>query len=110
MHSHLKVVRGRASLAPLFVLRGIFVVTTLFAVAAARAQSPCNPYWIIPGDGPDATVESIATLGNGDVVVGGAFGMVGGIPRRYITRWNGSAWTDVGIIARNHVSSLDTLP
>ncbi|MBL9077577.1 MAG: hypothetical protein JNL08_08745 [Planctomycetes bacterium] len=42
-------------------------------------------------------VSAIATLTNGDVVVGGSFLTAGGVPGTMrIARWNGSAWSALG--------------
>ncbi len=43
-----------------------------------------------------ASVQAIAVLGNGDVVVGGAFAAAGGVPAANVARWDGSAWHALG--------------
>ena len=51
---------------------------------------------------------------NGDIVIGGEFGMAGGIAARNVARWNGTVWQPLGTGIDTHVGAdvraLLTLP
>ncbi|MBL8725811.1 MAG: hypothetical protein JNK49_17340 [Planctomycetes bacterium] len=46
--------------------------------------------------GKPARVFAVATLPNGDLVVGGNFTMAGGVPANHVARWNGTSWAPLG--------------
>jgi hypothetical protein len=46
--------------------------------------------------GTTGTVRAVASY-NGDLIVAGDFGGIGGIPANGIARWTGSAWSAVGV-------------
>lgn len=46
-------------------------------------------------NGTGGPVNALAWLGN-DLVAGGEFGEAGGRPARYLARWNGQVWSDLG--------------
>jgi hypothetical protein len=66
------------------------------------------------GGGANPTAQSLTTLPNGDLVVGGSFTTAGGVPANNIARWNGSTWSALGTGlvggTRPAVKSLTTLP
>lgn len=60
------------------------------------AHDPATGAWSelgLPADGP---VAALATASNGDLVVGGSFTTIGGIPASRIARWDGSQWHALG--------------
>ncbi|MFN8820975.1 MAG: hypothetical protein ACK5ZA_04480 [Betaproteobacteria bacterium] len=58
--------------------------------------------WQALGTGVDplvplgSSVQAIAVLGNGDIVIAGSFQTIGGVTVNNIARWNGGAWSTVG--------------
>jgi uncharacterized delta-60 repeat protein len=59
------------------------------------------------------TVRALTTLlPNGDIIAGGDFTTAGGLPARYIARWNGSTWSPfgTGLIGGGGIYALATLP
>jgi hypothetical protein len=57
-----------------------------------------------------ASVQAIAAFGNGDVVIGGAFANVGGVPAANVARWNGSTWSALGSGCNGTVRGLVVAP
>ncbi len=57
-------------------------------------------------------VLALAVLPDGDLVVGGEFTSIGGVPVNYIARWNGSSWSALGSGMNPHgpVRALAVLP
>jgi hypothetical protein len=53
---------------------------------------------------------TVIELPNGDVVVGGAFASVGGVPASCVARWDGSAWSTFGNGANGNVAAAAVLP
>src|SRR5690242_256291 len=47
-------------------------------------------------NGNNGSSYSLALLPNGDLVAGGRFDTVGGVPASSIARWNGTAWSALG--------------
>ena len=47
-------------------------------------------------NGVNYVVNALAVAGNGDVYVGGRFGLAGGASANRIARWNGTAWSSLG--------------
>lgn len=72
--------------------------------------------WSQPGGGVDpllpfgASVQALAVLPNGDLVIGGVFASVGGVPCANISRWNGSAWSPLGTGCNGPVRGLAVAP
>ncbi len=58
----------------------------------------------------DATsmVYSLASMPNRDVVAGGIFTTIGGVPRSYIARWDGTSWNAMG--SNSNFIVYDLLP
>ncbi len=57
--------------------------------------------WSALGSGPSGFagpggVWALTTLPNGDLVVGGNFNDVGGVPANWIARWDGTSWSALG--------------
>lgn len=72
--------------------------------------------WAPLGSGVDpllpfgASVQAIAALPNGDLVIGGVFGSVSGVPCANIARWNGSSWSALGLGCNGPVRGLAVAP
>lgn len=64
--------------------------------------------------GPIATgvsgVLALAALRNGDIVAGGYFASVGGVPANNLARWNGTTWAPLGPGINGIVSVIRELP
>ena len=81
------------------VAGGMF--TTAGGVSASNIARWNGSSWAPLGTGSGgwypsyATVHALAVLPNGDVLAGGEFGAVGGVPAASIARWNGSMWSAV---------------
>ncbi len=50
-----------------------------------------------PTIGP-ASVRAMTFAANGDLLVGGSFQVIGGVPVSNVARWNGSGWSAVGVL------------
>ncbi|MCA8950052.1 MAG: hypothetical protein KDE27_11155 [Planctomycetes bacterium] len=48
------------------------------------------------GIGENERISTLLSLPNGDLIAGGAFTSIGGIPARNIARWNGATWSQLG--------------
>jgi hypothetical protein len=55
-------------------------------------------------------VRTLATAPNGDVIAGGFFGSVNGVPTTRIARWTGSGWMPLGSGMDWEVTAVDVLP
>lgn len=92
---------------------GLAVVLLLLVwLTGSRATAQCQPQWL-PGDGyPDVHgfVNTSAVLPNGDLVLGGNFTHVGGVPAVNLARWNGTAWSQLATGIDSTVYSLAVLP
>lgn len=55
------------------------------------------------------TVGTVACLPNGDIVVGGGFAFIGGVPATNVARWNGTAWSAMGTGSQGAVYSVAAL-
>ncbi|MGE3175033.1 MAG: WD40 repeat domain-containing protein [Planctomycetota bacterium] len=57
-----------------------------------------------------ATVNALAVLPGGDLVVGGDFRFAGGVPVTNLARWDGTSWSPFGSGADRPVRALSVLP
>ena len=75
--------------------------TTAGGVSANRIARWDGTSWSALGSGVAAAaftyVLSFAVLPNGDLVAGGAFRIAGGVAANGIARWDGSAWSALGL-------------
>lgn len=68
--------------------------------------------WSALGSGVDplvplgSSVQAIAVLGNGDIVIAGSFQTIGGVTVNNIARWNGAAWSSLGTGINGAVRAL----
>lgn len=51
--------------------------------------------WVPVGSGID-NVVTVATVWNGDLIIGGGFSQAGGVTVNGVARWNGTAWSSLG--------------
>lgn len=56
---------------------------------------PSDP-WFSLGGGTNATVTTLLTLSNGDLLVAGDFTQAGGLNRTRVARWDGSTYAQMG--------------
>lgn len=74
---------------------------------------PCNsPGWVAgqPSSGITGQIHAMASLPNGDIVVGGSITTAGNTMVNNIARWNGSEWLPLGSGLDSEVLSLAVLP
>jgi trimeric autotransporter adhesin len=60
------------------------------------AWNPLGAGISIPGPMTNRDVRAFAVHPNGDLIVGGQFGLAGGVPAGCIARWDGSTWHAMG--------------
>jgi hypothetical protein len=65
---------------------------------------------LVGGVHPDTIVRDAALLPNGNLVVGGSFGVVDGLAALYIAEWDGASWTDLDSGMNNNVYALAVAP
>ena len=63
-----------------------------------------------PGTGPNNTVNCVAALPNGSVVVGGTFDHVGSLPATRVAMWDGTSWTAMGMGLNKRVLDVAVMP
>ncbi len=101
---------GPGPRAPVFVVAGGFDFASAVVANNIALFDPSNGQWSALGAGTDGDISAIATLANGDLVVGGAFAHAGGVPAAYVARWDGVAWSTLGPGLPGPVSALLGLP
>ncbi len=89
-------------------------VVILSVVVGSGAHAQCTPRWL-PGEsvpGTNGTVYASVVLPEGDVIVGGAFTVAGGVPAANIARWRASTgtWSNIGLGTNNSVFAIAALP
>lgn len=73
------------------------VLFSLFGLLS-HATAQCATQWLPPigPSGPNNAIHALATLPNGDVIAGGVFTQIGGVPANNVARWDGVAWNAMG--------------
>jgi hypothetical protein len=90
---------GAGPAAPVVVLAGDFRVAGTVAAIDIATFDPATGTWgALPGLPTTAASEvlALAVLPNGELVAGGALGLIGGVPTRNVMRWTGSSWATLG--------------
>ena len=59
---------------------------------------------------PPPTVRAMVRMPNGDVVVGGSFASLRGVAANNLARWNGNAWSPLGLGVNSAVYTLAAAP
>lgn len=90
----------------LYVVGGDFTFAGTAAAAHVAIYDPVGQSLAPLGGGVDGNVLAITTLPTGELVVGGAFTMAGGVPANRIARWNGTGWSAMGNVVGNAVGAL----
>jgi hypothetical protein len=63
--------------------------------------NPVSQAWDnLNSESTDGQVRALASW-NGELIVGGSFTIMGGLPHRGIARWNGGSWLSMGLTAGN---------
>lgn len=104
--------RPRSRTAPR--LRWLLLALILTFASAELARAQCTPRWL-PGEsvpGTNGNVYASIVLPTGDVIVGGAFSVAGGVPAANIARWQASTatWTNIGQGTSSSVFAIAALP
>lgn len=81
---------------PVVVFGGDFTFAGGIATRGIVTHDPLTGEWAPIGDGIPARIRALAVLPNGDLVAGGSFTIVGGMPANNIARWDGTAWLPLG--------------
>lgn len=63
--------------------------------------------WASLGIAPNGPVDRVLGLANGDLVVGGRFTSIGGLPIAYLARWDGVQWSGFGSAPNARVRALE---
>ena len=84
-------------------------------VAANRVARRVANTWTALGSGvtnPGAavSVQAVAELPNGDLVIGGQFSFAGGVAATNVARWNGNTWAPLGAGLPIGVAALLAMP
>jgi len=98
--------RSRRAPAPLMFLAALALALTV----SARAQTFSDADWVSlnPGmPGANGVVSAMTVDGNGNVYVGGTFTFVGTVPANGIAKWNGSAWSALGLGLSNNGNTTE---
>ena len=91
-----------------FLVGGEFTTTRLGTPALSRVARWNGTAFEGLGAGVTGqVVRTMIRLGDGSVVVGGAFDFAGGVPSQSVARWTGSAWQAMGAGATGLDSSAD---
>jgi hypothetical protein len=94
------------------VIGGSFSIAgSSLASGLARFDQATNS-WVALGPGFSGIVNAIATLPNGDLVVGGyfSFAVAGGQVANNVARWNGVTWSRLAAGTDGGVQALAVLP
>jgi hypothetical protein len=62
------------------------------------------------GNGAPIVVDALTRLANGDVIAGGSFVLAGGVAVYNIARWNGVAWSPLGLGLNSWGYAVTSLP
>jgi hypothetical protein len=65
-----------------------------------------SPLGVGAANGVNSSVQALVVAGNGDVYAGGSFSQAGGTTVNSVARWNGIAWSSLGIGTANGVSGF----
>lgn len=87
---------GPGPAAERLVVGGAFVQIADRLCANVASFDPASSTWDDLGGGANGTVEAIAVLPTGDLVIAGQFTNAGGVPADHIARWDGSQWNAMG--------------
>ncbi|MBL8755228.1 MAG: delta-60 repeat domain-containing protein [Planctomycetes bacterium] len=87
---------GPGPLGPRLVVGGTFTVAGTLGVNRIATFDPATAAWASLQLGVDGSVNALAVLDNGELVVGGAFGGAFGTICNAIVRWNGTNWAPLG--------------
>lgn len=89
-----------------------FVPFACLVITTSAAVSQCASTWL-PGQaipGPSGLVRALASVANGDLIVGGSFLYAGNVPARSIARWNGAQWSPLGSGVQGVVEAVVQMP
>lgn len=90
---------GAGPTTPKLVVGGAFGIAGDALARTIATYDPDTGAWSSLGDTSGSTgarVEAVATLPNGDLLVGGLFTSFGGVTLRGLARWDGNAWSPIG--------------
>ena len=87
---------GAGPITPLLVVGGSFTIAGAQGANRIATYDPAIGTWASLFLGLDGPVNALATLANGELVVGGSFGGAYGTVCPAIVRWNGSSWAPLG--------------
>lgn len=82
----------------------------LYAAAGQRVSRWNGLQWVPLSLQIDGRVTELLALPNGDLILGGEFYFVDGVPCAGLARWNGSGWSAMGFAGGTSVRDVDRLP
>lgn len=91
----------------------LIALAVLFGAASHLARAQCGPGWLPNSSGltgPFGPAYASVELPNGDLVVGGDFQFASGLTVNNIARFNGSAWSAMGLGVNGKVFALAVTP
>ncbi len=100
---------------PKLVIGGSFTVAGTVLANNIALYDPATGAWSALGSGMSngagpAIVFALTALPSGDLIAAGLFTTAGGVTVNHIARWNGSAWSAMGLGMSGSVLVLTTLP
>jgi trimeric autotransporter adhesin len=101
---------GAGPLAPRLAVGGSFTIAGAVSSARVATFDPATGAWAPLYLGVDGTVNALAALDNGELVVGGALGGAYGTLCNAIVRWNGTNWAPLGTGLSLTCNALLALP
>ncbi|MCC7066629.1 MAG: hypothetical protein IT456_27795, partial [Planctomycetes bacterium] len=101
---------GAGPLPPVTVFGGLFGGAGTTLANCIAVHDPATDTWSELGAGIDGEVRAIASLPNGDLVVGGSFTSAGNVLADNIARWDGTSWSAMGTGTNRPVDALRTMP
>ncbi|MCR9243936.1 MAG: WD40 repeat domain-containing protein [bacterium] len=87
---------GAGPASPVLVVGGRFDAAGDAATENIAVYDPATNAFSALGSGVDGSVNALAVLPNGDLIVGGSFLTAGSVNAAGIARWNGTNWSSVG--------------
>jgi len=91
------------SIGPIYAIatkaNGDFVIGGAFS---GRIRTYIAGAWRTLGAGLNGTVNAVLYTSNGDIIAAGEFTTAGGLPANRIARWNGAAWSPLGLGVDNN--------
>lgn len=100
---------GAGPMYEVLVVAGCFSAVADIEVAGLALLDPFTGVWSTIGSGVDGCIDSLATLANGDLAIGGDFRSVDGMPAADLAVWNGTTWTSINSSSYTYTRNIAAL-